>query len=102
MKNAAVRLLAGLECTVGDELRVCYCFDGSWLLDVPATGKVYLMGRSAETVGRAATLRLKVADQTCYLAHLQYTDTGQISPCALLRQAPGRVAMGVSNLKSLT
>ena len=53
-----------------------------WLLNVPATGLVYLRDGSAQTILRAATLRQKVADQTFYLTQSQYTDTTPTSPSA--------------------
>ena len=52
---------------------------------------VYLRDGSAQTIVRAATLRLEVADQTLYLTRSQYTDTGPTSPCA----DPDRVVTGV-------
>ena len=53
-----------------------------WLLIVPATCEVYLRDGSAQTILRAATLRIEAADQTFHLTQSQYTDTGPTSPSA--------------------
>ena len=41
---------------------------------------VYLRDGSAQTILRAATNEIEVADQTFYLTHSQYTDTEPTSP----------------------
>ena len=43
---------------------------------------MYLRDRSAQTILRAATLEIQVADPTFYLTQSQYTDTGPTSPSA--------------------
>ena len=43
---------------------------------------MYLRDGSAQTILRAATLEIEVADPTFYLTQSQYTDTGPTSPSA--------------------
>ena len=43
---------------------------------------MYLRDGSAQTILRAATPEIEVADQTFHLTQSQYTDTGPTSPSA--------------------
>ena len=58
------------------------CLFVGWLLNVPSNRRVYLRDGSAQTILRAATLEIEVADPTFYLTQSQYTDTGPTSPSA--------------------
>ena len=54
----------------------------SWLLNVPATGKVYVRDGSGKTV--SGTAKTQAADQTCSLTHSQYINTGATRPHSIL------------------
>ena len=60
------------------------CSSGYCLLvaERPSSRLVYLRDRSAQTILRAATLEIEVADPTFYLTQSQYTDTRPTSPSA--------------------
>ena len=57
-------------------------FFSLWLLNIPATYKVYLRDRSPWTIVRAVTLRWKLQMKLSYVNQSQYTGTYGSSPSA--------------------